>query len=93
MKQTINKSQFMDEFKKLEKTKPLKGLIDLADKDLSMRFRHYLLYVVAGIVIASPLPDELGVSMLVGLSHIKPFSFALISFIMNSLGILVMLLI
>jgi len=89
----VIKTSFMDEFKKLEKTKPLKGLIDLADKDLSMRFRHYLLYVVAGIVIASPLPDELGVSMLVGLSHIKPFSFALISFIMNSLGILVMLLI
>jgi len=89
----VIKMSFMDEFRRLEKTKPLKEIIYLADKDLSVRFRHYLLYVVAGMVIASPLPDELGVSMLAGLSHIKPFSFALISFTMNSLGILVMLLI
>lgn len=84
---------FMDEFRRLEKTKLLKEIIELADKDLSYRFRHYLLYAIAGIIIASPLPDELGVAMLAGLSHIKPWAFSLVSFVMNSLGILVVLLI
>lgn len=89
----IIRFSFMDEFRRLEKTKPLKEIIDLAEKDLSYRFRHYLLYVVAGIIIASPLPDELGVTMLAGLSHIKPWAFSLISFTMSSIGILIMLLI
>lgn len=88
----IIKFSFMDEFKRLEKTEPLKGTIKLAEKDLSTRVRHYILYFLAGIIIASPLPDELGVSMLAGLSHIKSSIFSIISFLMNSLGILIIIL-
>ena len=82
---------FMDEFRRLERTEPLKELIKLAEKDLSVRARHYLLYAFAGIIIASPLPNEIGITMLAGLSHIKPKIFAIISFTMNTLGILLML--
>ena len=42
---------------------------------------------IAGLIIASPLPDELGVTML-GLSNIKDKTFLLISFIANGVGIL-----
>jgi len=87
------KISFMDEFRRLEKTQPLKEMIYLADKDLSIRVRHYLLYILAGLIISSPLPDELGITMLAGLSHIKAGKLALISFIFNTLGILLMLLI
>jgi hypothetical protein len=40
------------------------------------------------LIIASPLPDELGIAML-GLSKVKTKSFFTISFIFNCLGILV----
>ena len=43
--------------------------------------------LIAGLIIASPLPDELGVTML-GLSKIKDKTFLLISFIANGVGIL-----
>jgi len=84
---------FMDEFKRLEKTDAIRTI----NKPLNSRWIHrikiYLLYIFAGIVIASPLPDELGVSMLAGLSKIKTHVLAIISFIMNSFGIFLMLLI
>jgi uncharacterized membrane protein YdjX (TVP38/TMEM64 family) len=62
-------------------------------KDISARFRHYLVYAFAGLIIASPLPDELGVALLAGFTHIKPWKFAIISYVCNTLGILIMLLI
>jgi len=89
----IIRMSFMDEFNRLERTMPLREIINLAKKDLSLRMRHYILYIFAGIIIASPLPDELGVSMLAGLSHIRTIKLAIISFIFNTLGIFVLLLI
>lgn len=44
--------------------------------------------LVGALIIASPLPDELGLALL-GLSQIKTKRFILISFIFNTLGILV----
>jgi hypothetical protein len=41
---------------------------------------------IAGLIIASPLPDELGVAML-GLSKIKNKTFLLLSFFANGVGI------
>lgn len=52
-----------------------------------LRFFRWLMAFLGAIVIASPLPDELGLAML-GLSKIKNSLFAPISFILNSLGIL-----
>jgi uncharacterized membrane protein YdjX (TVP38/TMEM64 family) len=51
------------------------------------------MYAIAGLIISSPLPDELGVSMLAGLTTINAKKLSIISFIMNSLGILIMLMI
>lgn len=52
----------------------------------------WLLPIFGAIIIASPGPDEVGVGLL-GMSKIKPWQFILITFLLNSIGIfLVMLL-
>ncbi len=81
----------MDEFQKLESTHPAKKLNQLINKSIPHKIKIYLIYLFAGVIIASPLPDELGVTMLAGLTHIKPIPFAIISFITNSLGIAIIL--
>lgn len=87
------KFSFMDEFKRLEKTKLIKKITkEFSSKPLA-KIKNYLLYAAAGIVIASPLPDEVGVSMLAGLTSIRLHALAVISLIMNTIGIYIMLLI
>lgn len=56
-------------------------------KLLHSHFFSWTLPVLGALIIASPLPDELGVSLL-GISRMKPLRFLLLSFILNSLGIL-----
>lgn len=66
-------------------------LIRILNHSLSKRVRHYLLPVLGSFIIASPLPDELGVSLLAVSHTISPRIFVVISFVFNSLGILVLL--
>ena len=84
---------FMDEFKRLEKTRIIHGINALMSGRLFSHFKLYLLYFFAGLIISSPLPDELGISMLAGLTRIKLHTLALISFVMNTFGIFLILLI
>lgn len=77
------KNNFADEIiNLLKKTKIQKiaGIIHLS------AFR-WLVPFIGALIIASPLPDELGLTMM-GLSKVKTSTFVLISFILNSLGIL-----
>ena len=53
-----------------------------------LKFFRWLIALLGAIVIASPLPDELGLAML-GFSKMKTSLFIPISFIFNSLGILI----
>ncbi len=46
--------------------------------------------VLGAIIIASPLPDETGLALL-GLSKIKPWQFLLLSFILNAIGIFIVI--
>lgn len=48
----------------------------------------FLVPFLGALVIASPLPNELGITMM-GLAKVKDRSFLVISFIFNSLGILI----
>ncbi|MHB0977866.1 MAG: hypothetical protein ACYC1K_00425 [Minisyncoccota bacterium] len=50
-------------------------------------FKFFVPFIGA-LIIASPLPDELGITML-GMSKVKNKVFLIISFIMNGLGIFV----
>ena len=51
----------------------------------------WTLPLLGAIIIASPLPDELGVSLL-GIAKIKTSKFILISFVLNTIGIFLILL-
>jgi len=42
--------------------------------------------VVGAIIIASPIPDEIGISLM-GISKLKNWQFIVLSFLLNSLGI------
>lgn len=84
---------FMDEFLRLKKSRPIVEVNKILDSSWIHSVKNYLLFAFAGLVIASPLPDELGVSMLAGLTRIRIGILAVISFIMNSFGIFIMLLI
>lgn len=52
------------------------------------RFVRWSLAFLGALVIASPLPDELGLTLM-GLSKISPLRFALISYTFNTIGIFV----
>lgn len=52
-----------------------------------LRYFRWFTFFLGGLIIASPLPDELGISLL-GLSKMKTRHFMPISFIFNFLGIL-----
>lgn len=53
-----------------------------------LRFFKYLLTALGALVIASPLPDELGL-MIWGVSHVKTRTVAILTFILNFGGILI----
>ena len=55
--------------------------------------RKYVIPILAGFIIASPLPDEIGVSMLAASRIISTRVFAVISFLLNTAGIFVILLV
>lgn len=84
---------FMDEFGRFKKTKAVKFVSMKMNHLFHKRVRNYLLFSIAGLIIASPLPDEVGVIMLAGLTKINQFNLAIISFTFNTLGIIIFLLI
>jgi len=46
----------------------------------------WIIPVVGALIIMSPFPDEIGIGLM-GLSHIKPWQFVLLTFTLNALGI------
>ena len=85
------KFSFMDEFKQLKKTKTVQFIRKIAKLNKSILIKHYFLYIFAGIIIATPLPDEIGVSMLAGLTTVNPKKLAIISFVLHALAIFLIL--
>lgn len=53
---------------------------------LHTKYFRWSLPVIGALIIASPLPDEIGVSLL-GISKMKTYQFLIISFILNAIGI------
>ena len=89
----IIKVSFLNEFESLKKEKLVKSIRKIVYNHSPTLLKHYLLYVFAGIIISSPLPDEIGVSLLAGLTTISAKKLAIIGFILNSIGIFLILLI
>lgn len=57
-------------------------------KLLHTNYFSWLFPVFGAIVIASPLPDEIGVSLM-GISKMKTYQFFILSFVLNAIGIFV----
>lgn len=53
--------------------------------------KKYLIVILAGFIIASPLPDEIGVSLLASSGIISMKKFSVISYVLNTLGIFAIL--
>lgn len=85
------RTSFQDEFDRLKLTFIFKKLHQLINYHLGEQIKKYLLFTAAGFLIASPLPDELGVSLLSGFTSIDKRAFVTISFFLNTLGIWVIL--
>ena len=90
---TVIRFSFMDEFNRIKKTKPFLFVEKLMEKDLNSKTRRVLLYITSCIMIASPLPDEVAVTILSGLTNLKLKGMAVISIILSTIGILIWLLV
>lgn len=53
-----------------------------------LKYFRWFAFFIGGLIIASPFPDELGVALM-GFSKMKTAPFMIVSFIFNSLGILI----
>lgn len=82
---------FEKEFEEMERTKFALHFERVINRALGHRVKAYLLYGIIGLVIASPLPDEVGVVLLAGLTHVKQKIFGVISLILHFIGILILL--
>ena len=80
---------FADEIEKLSKEKMLNRASDKMPKIL----KKYLVPILAGFIISSPLPDEIGVSLLAASIKISTKVFSILSYILNTAGIFVILII
>lgn len=83
------KHSFKDEIKKISKEKIYIYINNKTPKP----FKKYFIPILAGFIIASPLPDEIGVSLLAISTKISIKTFSLISYILNTIGIFVILMI
>lgn len=79
-------------FIKDDLSKEIKLLYGLVDKDhhfskvLNSKYFSWTFPVIGAVVIMSPLPDEIGISLM-GISKLKTYQFLLISFFLNAVGI------
>jgi hypothetical protein len=86
------KFSFEDEFEKLKDERPFLFIKSGLNKVFRPEIEHYLLLAFGGILFASPLPDEAAILVLVGLSEIDEKKLMIISYVCNTLGILLFLL-
>lgn len=56
-------------------------------KKIPQRYQKYLAYIIGAIFIATPLPDEIGVTILASSKEVKLKHFGIISYILNTGGI------
>lgn len=85
------RSEFQDEFDRLKMTRPVLALQIFLKEHLRPKAQVYLSWVVGGIIIGSPLPDELGVSLLSGFSQMNQKVFVAIDYFCNLSGIAIFL--
>lgn len=85
----IIRSSFKDEIEKLSKEK----IVAKFNRRIPNIVKKYFIPIMAGFIIASPLPDELGISLLATSRIISTKVFSLMSYLLNTIGILIILII
>ena len=78
------RQSFADEISRLSREK----IIHYFGDKLPGLIKKYTLPVVAGFIIASPLPDEIGVTMLAASKVISTKIFLIMSYLLNTVGIM-----
>lgn len=78
---------FNDEVRKIYREK----LVMYINHKTPSLIKRYLLPAVAGFIIASPLPDEIGVTMMAASKSISAKVFSVICYALNTAGIFVIL--
>lgn len=90
--QTARWTSIHDELHRLRDTRVVQYVHGLLHHEsISERMREYILWSFAGLLIASPLPDEIGVTLVSGLTEIRLRTFAALCFVLNTIGILIIL--
>lgn len=83
------RTSMSDEIKRFENEKIVREI----DGKIPLKLRHYLLILFAELIIITPLPNEIGISLLAMDHHIHRKKFVAISFILSAIGIGIILLI
>ncbi|MBI2656296.1 hypothetical protein HYX03_00980 [Candidatus Woesearchaeota archaeon] len=81
------RQSFADEIRRLSREK----IVKYFNGKLPGHLKEYLLPAVAGFIIASPLPDEIGVTMLAASKVISTKIFSIVSYALNTMGIFAVL--
>lgn len=77
------KVSFADEIKNLSK----EHLVTFVGNVFPVCLKKYAILVFAGFIIASPLPDEIGVTLLAATRTVSFRTFSFLSYVLNSLGL------
>jgi hypothetical protein len=80
------KDRFTEDLKRVLKPYHLKYFL----KSLHFGFMRWLSPIIGALIIASPLPDEFGITLL-GMSKVKAIILMPIAFVMNMLGIYILI--
>ncbi len=81
---------FIDEVERLKKEKFIISF-GVSVKKVLGSFTHYLLPIVAGLLIASPLPTEVGIALLASMKRVSMKKFLIIAYLLHTLGIFIIL--
>lgn len=86
------RSSFKEELDLLKQERIFIRVRDLIpEKFRKSKLKEYLILIFAGFLIASPLPDEFGVSLLAMSETVSEWKFMILSYILNTFGIFVIL--
>ena len=85
----ITKSSLNNEITQLEHEKEIVRL----EKSIPYKIRKHLLLVIAGFILASPLPDEFAVSLFAASHKISLKMFCILSYVFHAVGIFIIILI
>jgi len=83
---------FIDEIENLKKETIVKSIKKIRKK-IFCTFDNYLLPIIAGLFIASPLPTEIGVSIMATFKSLSMKKFLIIAYLLHTVGIFIILLI